>query len=314
MSLLRRLPKSDSGQALLIVLLGMTGILTVVLSVVSRTVTDITITSYQEDAQRAFDAAEAGIEDALLTGTAVVGPVPIGEATYDVSFANPVPDNREYKYPADLVSGESATFWFVEHDPANGKLTCAGGNCSGANRFGICWGSETTLTDETPAIEVTVLYDYNEGAGTVGNVISSGGKDFIHLKVARGAYDANTSGRSSPNNFDTASTGCNIAGKEFAFTTGTINLSGGSPDIDIPCSGIDECILMVKVRLFYNTDFEPLAIEVGPGSASLPPQGTQIDSVGAAGGSTRRINVFQSYPEPPFVFDSAIFGQGDLIK
>ena len=67
---------SDSGQALLVILLSMTVILTVVLSVVSRTVTDITITTYQEDAQRAFDAAEAGIEDALLTGTATGGDVP----------------------------------------------------------------------------------------------------------------------------------------------------------------------------------------------------------------------------------------------
>ena len=57
---------SQSGQALLIVLLSMAVILTVVLSFASKSITEVSITSYEEDALRAFSAAEAGVEKALL--------------------------------------------------------------------------------------------------------------------------------------------------------------------------------------------------------------------------------------------------------
>ena len=51
----------QSGQALLIVLLGMAVVLTMVLSVVSRSVTDIQLTTRDDEALRAFSAAEAGV-------------------------------------------------------------------------------------------------------------------------------------------------------------------------------------------------------------------------------------------------------------
>jgi Tfp pilus assembly protein PilX len=61
---------------LLIVLLAITVILTVVLSVTSRSVTDVTVTTYEEDALRAFSAAEAGVETALLNPAVGVIPTP----------------------------------------------------------------------------------------------------------------------------------------------------------------------------------------------------------------------------------------------
>ena len=303
MSLVRCLPKSDSGQALLIVLLGMTVILTVVLSVVSRTVTDITITSYEEDAQRAFDAAEAGIEDALLTGAAAGVPIPIGDATYNVNFANPLPENDEFLYPSDLYSGESATFWFVSHDVTTGDLTCSGQPCfRGPKILNICWGK--TGASETPAVEVTVFYD-----ATLTAAFSSP-NDLTNLSLARFTYDPLVRG----NNFDPATSGsCTIGNQTFPYFSGEINLASDLPG---SCALDLGCVLMTKVKFFYNT-FEPQPLGIGIQTAppgEIPAQGTQIDSIGAAGDSTRRINVFQSYPELPFVFDSAIFGLGDLTK
>jgi len=60
--------KKESGQALLIVLLGMAVILTLVLSIVSRSVTDISLTKKDEESLRAFSAAEAGVEQLLVGG------------------------------------------------------------------------------------------------------------------------------------------------------------------------------------------------------------------------------------------------------
>ena len=60
--------KKQSGQALLIILLVMAVGLTVALAIVSRSVTDIRISRQEEESARAFSAAEAGIEQALIGG------------------------------------------------------------------------------------------------------------------------------------------------------------------------------------------------------------------------------------------------------
>ena len=68
--------------------------------------------------------------------------------------------------------------------------------------------------------------------------------------------------------------------------------------------------------MFYNSTLQPIGIDVNPigPSSSLPSQGTLIDSLGEAGETSRRVNVFESYPEPPFIFDSAIYSAGDITK
>lgn len=56
------------GQVLLIVVLTMVVALTVGLSIASRTITNLKFSKQSEESQRAFSAAEAGIEQALKTG------------------------------------------------------------------------------------------------------------------------------------------------------------------------------------------------------------------------------------------------------
>lgn len=55
----------NRGQVALVVVLAMVVLLTIGLSVISRTVTDIRISKETEESTRAFSAAEAGIEEAL---------------------------------------------------------------------------------------------------------------------------------------------------------------------------------------------------------------------------------------------------------
>ena len=63
------LSRKSSGQAVLLVILGMAVVLTIVLSVVSRSVTDVSVTKVEEDSSKAFSAAEAGIEKLLIGGS-----------------------------------------------------------------------------------------------------------------------------------------------------------------------------------------------------------------------------------------------------
>lgn len=292
----------ESGQALLVVLLTMTVILTVVLSVVSRSVTDITITTYQEEAQRAFDAAEAGIEEALIGGYLSGN---VGDATYDVDITFPTPGEDEFVYPSDLFSGQSATFWFVSQD--SGHMTCdAGKPCVRGKKVEICWGNQNTPNNQptTPAVELTIYYDNNPPAA-----VELG--DFSNVKIARYTYDPFDPGRTSSNRFDAASSGCNkIKGRDLEFSTGELDISSS-----VPCYNTTGCLLMTKVKMFYNPGLaHPVGLYVGTGGTELPSQGTQIESTGVSGESTRRVNVFQSFPEPPFVFDTTIFSVTDLVK
>src|SRR3990167_502499 len=154
---MRYLPNNQQGQALLIVLLTLAATLTVVLSVVSRSVTDITVSTYEEDALRAFSAAEAGIEEALLKGS-IEDPVPVTieeGVTYDVKIEDKTIDGKSFRYPKDLVSGETATFWFASHNN-NGELTCSGKPCFINNIVRFCWGNPVAST--VPAIEVMFYY------------------------------------------------------------------------------------------------------------------------------------------------------------
>src|SRR3990170_3028399 len=117
----------QGGQALLIVLLAMAVMLTVVLSVASRSVTDVTVTTYEEDALRAFSAAEAGIEEKLLNPSlGSFGPVLLGDPSYKDK----------------LISGDIATFWLVSHD-ADGNLSCNGLDCFDGAALDICWEDPT---------------------------------------------------------------------------------------------------------------------------------------------------------------------------
>ncbi|KKR30704.1 hypothetical protein A2715_01650 [Candidatus Woesebacteria bacterium RIFCSPHIGHO2_01_FULL_39_32] len=293
---MRSLP-NQSGQALLVVLLTMAVILTVVLSVASRSVTDVAITSYEEEALRAFSAAEAGIESALLNPVpADPPPIPADPsdptaATYDVLIADLAENDGKFTYPGTLASGEVATFWLVEHDDA-GKLTCAGDTCFRGSEINICVGSGSP----NPAIEVLVFYDSNTKQAVNSN-------KYANVQVYRRAFGP-LGGTSS--SFGSTSQ-CNF-----------IDSSARRAQINVNniCSGCvgnpgEGRLLMAKVRMYYST--KPIGIWT-TGAGGLPPQGIQISSTGVAGDSTRKVNVFQSYPENPTLFDSAVFSMKDLIK
>lgn len=293
--------KNQKGQALLLVLLALAVTLTVVLSAVSRSTTDISISTQEEDSLRAFSAAEAGIEESLSSGSSVG----ITSLSNDAEFETTVVEaqsGNSFNYPADRLSGESGTFWFVSHD-VDGDLTCSSLPCLAANTLEFCWGDPSTPVDNTsPAVEVSIFYD------TSGQVVSSG--NFSSVEVAREAFDG-VAARASLNNFSSASSGCTVGSENYQFSSGSISL----PALGIPCSGTTGCLLMARARLIYNENTpHPVAINANAVGGSLPAQGIQIDSTGTAGDSTRRVNVFQSYAEFPEVFEAGVFGVQNLVK
>lgn len=298
---------NQSGQALLIILLVLAVALTVVLSTASRSVTDIQITSLDEDSLRAFSAAEAGVEEALIQQTGPSGTL-ANNASYSVDFTTPPPTGNEFAHPSVFKAGESATFWFVSQD-GNGNLNCSG-DCLRANRINLCWGIPGTPgnNNQTPAIELSVFYDINRQGVVNGN--------FSGVEVAREVYDPwnarpDTVGFTSAGNCSSG-----IAGQSFAFGSGNINFNPSGLNIDPTCLAAQGCLLMARVKFLYNhTVSHPVAISVNAnGGTNLPAQGATIESTGTSGDATREINVYQSYGEVPAYFDSAVFSMNDLSK
>lgn len=289
---------STSGQALLLVLLAMAVVLTLVLSGLSRSVTDVQVTATREDSQRAYTAAESGVEQALLAAGNISLNLGNG-SSFDAQISGVGEGKQQYVYPSKLSSGESGTFWFVSHKPDN-TLACTGNTypCfTGSSLSNICWGDDPTIDSETPALELTVYYDPAPGQPGIA------AQDFSTVKVVQGVYDANLT-RVASNKFAQATTDCTVDGQHFAFKTGTVNLN----TLGVPpaCNGIPGCLIMARARLIYNDDKHSIGIKT-PLSQVLPSQGRQIVSTGNSGVSTRKIEVFETFPELPLAFDTAVF-------
>jgi len=280
----------ESGQALVLVLLSLSVVLTIVLFVLARSVTDISTSTKQSDSVRAFSAAEAGIERALIAGTAQSGD--INGSNYSVTVSQ-YSGQTSFNYPIILMSGDTMTTWFVSHD-SDGNIVCGAGNpCFAGDTLKFCWGNSGTSAggSTTPAIEISIYWKVAPGNFS----------DFSDVRLARVLVDPN-SARTVTNSFSGADAGtCAITGVSYAFQK-TITLSS----LGITSNGSAGGLLFAKVRSIYNTDSGHI-IGVSAnfaGNSTLPSQGLDITSTGTSGAegseSNRRVSVFKGWPEFPF--------------
>jgi type II secretory pathway pseudopilin PulG len=295
--------KHEKGQALLIVLLSLAVVLTVVLFVLSRSVTDIAVSSRFEEAIRAFSAAEAGVEQALIAA-APSGVVQIGNASYNVSVNEAAEGEKSFAYPLPLTAGDSVVIWFVAHDDEGNLICSAQKPCFTGDTVRFCWGNVGTESSSsvTPALEASIVY-----AATPGN--------YATLRVARVALDPNA-GRRVSNSFDAPDLGaCSIGGGTNSYEFQKV-VSLSSLGIPSASYSVQDGLQFVRLRILYNSDVSHgVGIDVDfPNDSPLASQGKNIISAGSAGGSNRRLNVFQSWGEIPSVFSFPAFSGGSLVK
>lgn len=291
---------NSSGQALLLVLLIMAVALVLVLSIVSRSITDVSVSSTEEESLRALSAAEAGIERAILTGQDFSQTV--GDTVVNATVKQLGEGETEYAYPEDLRSGESATVWFISRD-SNNSLLCDGTHpCFTGTQLEVCWGTPGTPSNDakTPAIEAVIFYDPNADL------------NFGNVQVGRATADPYNSRTNGPggNNFTSTNDNCSFGNGAYEFSE-TITL--GSPVTT--CSGQDRCLLFARVRMLYNdTADHPIAFR-GVGD-TFATQGVSVTSIGQlqTSGVTRAWQATRLRPEAPSIFDSALFSLGDVIK
>jgi Tfp pilus assembly protein PilX len=273
------LPKRKTeGQALLITLLVLTIATTVALSLIARSTTDVSISTQLEESARAFSAAEAGIEEALRSGTGGTNVFSAG-ASYDVSIAAIGGAAGTFAFPRKTPRGVTETIWLVSHD-ADGNLIETPTYTDGS--IGLCWSAEAT----TPAVVVGLLYK-ESADGT--------------YKIARAALDPDPA-RATTNNFTQAGlagTNCGVA--NFYRATIDITSLGITPAADT--------LIAMRVRPEYaDTSFI-----IDPGAAPLPQQGSRIESTGTtSSGVARKVVVYQQYRAPLAIFDSVIYSQSSF--
>ena len=293
--------KVQKGQALVLVLLSLAVVLTLVLFILSRSVTDILVSSKGEEAARAFSAAEAGIEQALVIGTGGSNPQLGNNAGYVSNVADFAVGASEYNYPNEMSSGDSATVWFVNHDKTTAEPVCdASHPCFKGDTMQVCWGKAGTSATSatTPAVEVSVFYDSTPG-------------DLSTIKIARDAFDPFVGrGQNPPNSFSSPDAGpCPIGDYPFQKTIqfSSLGIPAGSYNTE---NGLQ----FARIRMFYNTDTAQTLGFNFPGNTTLPSQGLSVVSTGTAGQSSRRLEVFQGWPEPPGIFDNVIYSATGLTK
>ena len=70
--------------------------------------------------------------------------------------------------------------------------------------------------------------------------------------------------------------------------------------------------ILLRVRLLYNGDSAHYVAVTG--SSAFPIQGKNITSEATDGSTTRKIEVFQRYPDLAPMLDSAVFSGAGLVK
>lgn len=297
----------ESGQALVLVLLSLSVVLTIVLFVLSRSITDISTSSKQEESVRAFSAAEAGIENALITKMGYQN-ISIGNASYSVEVSKSSEGSTTFNYPIGLMSGDSINVWFVSHDN-DGDLVCDSSHpCFNGSSVTVCWGAagDSSGSDTTPAVEVSIYSDASAPTG-----VSS--HNFSGVEIARGVYDPN---RTRSNNFSAPDAGtCSIGGVNYAFQKRI-----AFTDLGISNYSTTGSLLFAKVRMLYNSTGKKIGVSVAGSGDTLPAQGLDIVSTGSSGtadsqgdNSNRKINVFEGWSE--FQFGGfSVYTPGGITK
>ncbi len=290
----------ESGQAVLIVLLSMVVVLTIVLSVIASSTSDIKISSNETASLRAFSAAESGVEKALITNLASSGNVNSG-ASFNASVTGLALAQSSFIYPGTLVSGDTGVLWFVSHTNT-GTLTCANNTCFTGKTVKLCWGTNGTGSglSTTPALELSTFYLTIPG-------------NYTSTKFVRAIYDPNA-GRLGTNGYAASDPGaCTVKGTQFAFQK---QIDLGSLGVPVGSYSVQNGLQFMAIKMLYNTDMpQPLAVDVNfAGDSTLPTQGNQVDSTGTLNQTSRKIEVTKCYNQIPPVFDAAIFSPGSITQ
>ncbi len=302
---------NDKGQAILALILIMTVALAIGLSVVQKSLVDVSTSTKVEESSRAFSAAEAGIEKALQPGsTCGANCISFSEnsSKADVAGGNLIPcipgspgctqtsgqQQVSLEYPP-LAKEEVAHIWLANFDSKDNPPT----EVYKQNSLDVYWGNSQT---DKPALELTLVYFESSG-----------------YKSKKWYLDSDAI--SHANNFDTASCpGGIIVGSNTYQCHVKIGDATGDPSFS-KNGVLLPSLMLIRARLLYNTTSQPFAVQApypcagtSGNNCFIPPQARIFTSTGISGETQRKVKVFQIQKVVPPYFDYAIFSLGAISK
>lgn len=262
--------KNESGQILLIVVLSIVVALTVGLSIASRTISNLQISKQNEESQRAFQAAEAGLERATqLLYSAETESIPNTALGNNAQFnvtVEPEKRNSIVLNGRDLVQRSIGLDVLMSNYSDNYSDPFTG-------RVRLYWGqadqSCTDLNGNVPAALEVLLVSGDQSD-----------PDF-----RREVYDPCGTVRTL--NSTPTEAGGTVEGVVFRYSAVFPRLA--DPQMTDA--------MFFKVIPIYNSTRIGMTREAG--TQDLAAQGSLVTSTGSSGETVRKITYFQSYPQIP---------------
>lgn len=291
---------NQKGQVVLVLILIMTVALSIGLSIVQRSLIDVSTASRVEQSSRAFSAAEAGIEKILQTGSTDPFNLQNESRITSITDSELLPQTADVgsqqspleigSLASPLAKEEIAQVWLA--DPNSTLPPCLDpAVCYRGTMVDIYWGNST---DDKAALVLTLIY--------------WDGSAFASRKWY---LDHSSASRSPSNGFDTVlcSGGYTLTGYQCYKRLGD---SSGINNGPLPAG-----LMLLRARLLYNKTSQPFAVQaVGTcgSNCSLPPQQRVYTATGTSGSTQRRIQLIQQIKILPPFFDYALFSAGDINK
>lgn len=270
----------SQGQVLLIVVITMIVALTAGLSIASRTITNLKLSKQNQESQRAFQAAQSGIEKFLASGTG--GNSAFNNASFDTSVTSIDQSERVLNNGISIDQDRGADVWLSQYPDYSSKYS--GG-------LTIYWGGKGQTAcvsgqgdKSIPALEIVIL------SGVVGlPTFTRYSYDPCNASATRGNGFATPGGGTY-----TTSAASNIPGTVFLYSTTLPAVSNG---------------LIMKVIPIYNSTI--IGVKFTPsGGSTVPSEGRVITSTGTSGDTKRKVLYYESYPQlPNEIFPYSILSQ-----
>ena len=272
--------RKSKGQALLLIVLVMVVVFTVGLALISRTITSLRTSTDQANSQKAFSAAEAGVEYSLKSQTGTVGTAGVSLTNSANYLTTVIPlggtsSNSTFLLNGgqEVQTGDGADIWLSDYNTTAGTQTYANPR---SGTLTIYWGDSTLDSCSQASLEIVWI------SGSVASPV-------LH----RQTYDP-CSDRRTANNFGTPSSG-----------PFNLILPLSQPQVkfaDNVAVTVSNGLIMRIIPVYKDT-------EIGISSTvTLPAQGTVISSTGTSGGASRKIQVYQGYSRIPLeLFPYSIF-------
>lgn len=286
---------NEKGQMILVLILVLVVVLGIGLSVVQKSLVDVSTSTKVEESSRAFSAAEAGIEKVLQSGIAILKPIPLGnEAEIKSVGKSDIPKQPQeggtqlaLEYPP-LAKEEVAQVWLADlYSPDNPPKPYYT-----HSSLDVYWGQQNITDDaEKPAIEIKVI-EYSGNAYTTRPF-------YLDSNSQRAQTTGFTEGQCSNQAPITTTYGDN---RKFYCKWTLEGLSGR--------------LILLRARILYSSGSQPFAVAaVGTGAGHyLPTQAKILISTGTSGETQRKVSVFRLDKVVPHYFDYAIFSSGDISK